>query len=183
MMQLSRELKTLAREFSLAVVVSVAGLCPSCAGVWRGVVGRLWSLWERGLHSQLSLNPTVPCSLTSLQPADVLFQAWGKTWADVLPPALLSSASTAFTGLSKAELSTGRWKGWLCLFLIEHRSFKGLASSLGNLSVTLQELQGIASSHRSWKGPCSSLPQLLAKQLHLPMHPARWVGPQLMCLN
>lgn len=29
-----------------------------------------------------------PCSLTSLQPADVLFQAWGKTWADVLPPAL-----------------------------------------------------------------------------------------------
>lgn len=96
---------------------------------------------------------------------------------------LLSSASTAFTGLSKAELSTGRWKSWLCLFLIEHRSFKGLASSLGNLTVTLQELQGIASSHRSWKGPCSSLPQLLAKQLHLPMHPARWVGPQLMCLN
>lgn len=32
MMQLSRELKTLAREFSLAVVVSVAVLCPSCAG-------------------------------------------------------------------------------------------------------------------------------------------------------
>lgn len=88
MMQLSRELKTLAREFSLAVVVSVAGLCPSCAGVWRGAVGTLWSLWERGPHSQLSLNPTVPCSLTSLQPADVLFQAWGKTWADVLPPAL-----------------------------------------------------------------------------------------------
>lgn len=29
MMQLSRELKTLAREFSLAVVVSVAVLCPS----------------------------------------------------------------------------------------------------------------------------------------------------------
>lgn len=34
MMQLSRELKTLAREFSLAVVVSVALLYPLCAGVW-----------------------------------------------------------------------------------------------------------------------------------------------------
>jgi len=36
MMQLARELKTLAREFSLAVVVSVAAPCPSCAGVCRG---------------------------------------------------------------------------------------------------------------------------------------------------
>ncbi|KAF2974041.1 hypothetical protein EK904_013804, partial [Melospiza melodia maxima] len=45
MMQLSRELKTLAREFSLAVVVSVAVLCPSCASVWRGATGRLWSLF------------------------------------------------------------------------------------------------------------------------------------------
>ncbi|NXU69108.1 RA51D protein, partial [Horornis vulcanius] len=43
MMQLSRELKTLAREFSLAVVVSVAVLCPLCAGVWQGAMGRLWS--------------------------------------------------------------------------------------------------------------------------------------------
>ncbi|NXU06637.1 RA51D protein, partial [Buphagus erythrorhynchus] len=44
MMQLSRELKTLAREFSLAVVVSVAVLCPSRAGVWQEAMGRLWSL-------------------------------------------------------------------------------------------------------------------------------------------
>ena len=36
MMQLARELKTLAREFSLAVVVSVAVPCHLCAGTCHG---------------------------------------------------------------------------------------------------------------------------------------------------
>lgn len=36
MMQLARELKTLAKEFSIAVVVSVAAPCPLRAGVCRG---------------------------------------------------------------------------------------------------------------------------------------------------
>lgn len=42
MMQLARELKTLAKEFSIAIVVSVAAPCPLRAGVchgeepWRG---------------------------------------------------------------------------------------------------------------------------------------------------
>lgn len=43
MMQLARELKTLAREFSLAVVVSVAVLCPSRAGMYHGEES-----WEGG---------------------------------------------------------------------------------------------------------------------------------------
>ncbi|XP_059685220.1 DNA repair protein RAD51 homolog 4 isoform X1 [Gavia stellata] len=66
MMQLARELKTVAREFSLAVVVSVAVPCPSRAAVCHG---------------------EEPCRASaSLQPVDVLFQqVWSKNRADLLP--------------------------------------------------------------------------------------------------
>lgn len=72
MMQLARELKTLAREFSLAVVVSVAVPSPSCAGMCRGEEPRraFWIPWERGPCSQLSrserpLLPTIALLLCS----------------------------------------------------------------------------------------------------------------------
>lgn len=88
MMQLARELKMLAKEFSLAVVVSVAAPCPSCATARSP--GEIFEHLRGGTPFPAEQEAVPQCSAPHialpLQPADVLFQqVWSKDRAALLP--------------------------------------------------------------------------------------------------
>lgn len=133
MMQLAKELKTLAREFSLAVVVSVAVPCPLCAVVRSpGEVLELQG-GRSPLPAEQEKEAVAPrCGSASLQPRDFLFQqVCSKNRADLLPALIAVLSQQGICLIEQGRVKYSQIKRFL--FIFDITPFKGLASVLSDL--------------------------------------------------